>query len=89
MSHCIQNIPFWIIHFIPTTFKNEKNPCRHARVNKDGDLVNSIDFNNLLVDYFRISMETTGGDASCINVNNERHNRSIHNMVRSGLIDIN
>ena len=31
-------------------------------------------------------METTGEDASCINVNNEQHNRSIHNMVRAGLI---
>ena len=32
-------------------------------------------------------METTGGDASWINVNNEGHNRSIHNMVRAGLLD--
>ena len=26
-------------------------------------------------------MEDTGGDASCINKNNKRHNISIHNMV--------
>ena len=34
-------------------------------------------------------METTGGDASWINGNNERHNRSIHNMVISYLLDSN
>ena len=34
-------------------------------------------------------METTGGDASCLNGNNEKHNRSIHNMVISGLLDSN
>ena len=34
-------------------------------------------------------METTGGDASCLNGKNERHNRNIHNMVRSGLLDSN
>ena len=34
-------------------------------------------------------METPGGDVSWTNGNNERHNRSISNMVRSGLIDSN
>ena len=34
-------------------------------------------------------METTGGYASRINGKNERHNGSIHNMVRAGHIDIN
>ena len=34
------------------------------------DLSNSTDITNLLVDPFKISMETTGGDASCINGNN-------------------
>ena len=34
-------------------------------------------------------METTGGDASCLNGNNEKHNRNIHNMVISGLLDSN
>ena len=34
-------------------------------------------------------MEITGGDASWINGNIERHNRSIHNMVKSGLLDSN
>ena len=32
-------------------------------------------------------METTGGDASCINGKNEIHNRSIHNMVIEVLLD--
>ena len=36
----------------------------------------------ILVDEFRIAMETTVGDASWINGNNEIHNRIIHNMVR-------
>ena len=34
-------------------------------------------------------METTGGDASWLNGNNLRHNRSIHNIVKAGLLDIN
>ena len=51
-------------------------------------LENSTDVTNLLVDDFKMSMETTGGNALWTNGNNERHNRSIHNMVRSGLHDI-
>ena len=58
-------------------------------VDEDGSLVKSTDVTNLLVDYFRMSMESTGGDASWINVNNERHNKSIHKMFRAGLIDSN
>ena len=50
---------------------------------------NLTDVTNLLVNEFKIYIETTGGDASWINVNNERHNRSIHNMVIAGLIDSN
>ena len=34
-------------------------------------------------------METAGGDVSCLNVNKKRQNRSIHNTLRLGLIDIN
>ena len=34
-------------------------------------------------------MENTGGDASWLNVINEQHNKSMHNMVRSGIIDSN
>ena len=34
-------------------------------------------------------MKTSGGYASWINGNNVRHNRSMHNMVREGLIDSN
>ena len=37
----------------------------------------------------KLTMENTGGDASWLNGNNERHNRSIHNMVIAGLLDIN
>ena len=32
-------------------------------------------------------MQTTSGNLSWINDNNERHNRRINNMVRAGLID--
>ena len=49
----------------------------------------ATDATNLLVYEFIIAMETSGGDASWINGNNELHNRSIHNMVIVGLIDIN
>ena len=59
------------------------------RVYEYGVLENSTDVTNLLVYEFNISMETTGSDASCFNGKNERHNRSIHNMVIEGLIDSN
>ena len=32
-------------------------------------------------------METTGGGSSWINGNNEIHNRTIHNMVRAGVLE--
>ena len=50
---------------------------------------NSLDVTNLLVDELKIYMETTGGDASWLNGMNKIHNRTIHNMVISGLIDSN
>ena len=34
-------------------------------------------------------METTGGNVSYINGKNEIHNRIIHNVVRSGILDSN
>ena len=34
-------------------------------------------------------METPGGDKSCINGNNEIHNRIIYNMVMAGLLGSN
>ena len=79
---CENNIMMWlfpaaskqshvhIIRFIITTFKNEQHPCKFLRVDEYVDLSNSTDITNLLVDPFKISMETTGGDASCINGNN-------------------
>ena len=46
-------------------------------------------FNNLLVDELNIQMENTGGYAFWTNGNNESQNRSIHKMVKSGLLDSN
>ena len=60
-----------------------------VRVDEDGALENSTDVTNIIVDDFNIFMQNTGGNASCINENNEIHNRSIHNMVRVGLLDSN
>ena len=62
--------PFPIIRFILTTLKNEHHPYNFLRVDEYGALENSTDITNLLVDALKISMETTGGDASFINVNN-------------------
>ena len=59
------------------------------RVYEDGALENSTDVTNLLIDDFNISMETTGGDVSWLNINNEQHNRSIHSMVIAGLLNRN
>ena len=66
---------------------HEQHPCKFVRVDKDGALENSTDVTKLLVDELSITMETTGCDASWLNVNNERHNRIIYTMVRTGLID--
>ena len=79
----------YIILFILTTFNDEQHPCKLMRVYEDGTLVNSTDAINLIVDYFSISNETTGCDTSWINGNNERHNRSIYNMVRARFLDSN
>ena len=81
--------PVLIIRFILTTLLNEKYPCKHVIVDEDSDFTNSTDVTHLLVDEFKISIETTGGDASRINGKNERHNISIHIMIREGLLDSN
>ena len=81
--------PVPIILFILKTLKNEQHPCKRVRFDEDGTLEKSTDVTKLLVDEFKTSIETTGGDVSCINGNNERQNRIIHNVVRAGIIDIN
>ena len=81
--------PVLIIRFILTTLLNEKYPCKHVIVDEDSDFTNSTDVTHLLVDEFKISIETTGGDASRINGKNERHNISIQIMIREGLLDSN
>ena len=81
--------PDRIIRFISTILNYKQHPCKRVRFDEDGSLENSTYVTNKLVDDFNISMETTGGDASWLNGNNEPHNIKIHNMVRSGLIYIN
>ena len=78
-----------IIRFILTKLMNEQHPRKRVRVDEDIALASSTDVTNLLVDEFKISVETTGGDAYGINGKNGRYNRSIQNMVISDLLDIN
>ena len=73
-----------IIRFILATLLNEQHLYKRVRFDGDIPLENSTDVTNLLVDEFKISMENTGDYAFYLDVNNERHNRSIHNMVRAG-----
>ena len=47
-----------------------QHPFKCVRVYEYGTLEKSTDLTNLLVDDFIISMETNGGDASCLNGNN-------------------
>ena len=75
-----------IIHFILKTINNEQHPSKRARVDEDSALANLTDVTNLLVDEFKISMETTGVDEYWINGKNEIHNISIHNMVKAALL---
>ena len=56
--------PAIIIRFIMTTLMNEQQPCKCVRVYEDSTLSKSTDVTNLLVDELKISVETTGGDAS-------------------------
>ena len=58
-------------------------------VDEDLPQEKSTDVTDFLVDEFNISLKTTSGDASCLNGNNERHNRSIQNMVIISLYDSN
>ena len=81
--------PVCIIRFILTKIKNEQHPSKNLRVDEDGALANSTDVINLLIEELKISMETTGEDISWLNGKNEKHNRSIKNMVREFLIDSN
>ena len=81
--------PVPIISFILKELNNEKHPWKHARVDDDGVLENSTDATNLLVYELIIATETTSGDASRINGNNERHNIRIHTMFRSNIITSN
>ena len=62
--------PSIIILLILTKFKNEKHPCRFVRFDEDGTLKNSTDVTNPIFDEFIVAMETTGGSASWLNVNN-------------------
>ena len=79
--------PLRIIHFILRTLNNEKNPSICFRYHEDVSLSKSIDVTKLLVDDFRISMETNGGDASWINGNNKQHNRIIYNILKEIILD--
>ena len=47
-----------------TTLKNEKHTFKRVGVDEDDALEKLTDVTNLLVDYFNISMETTGVDES-------------------------
>ena len=84
-----KRVPVWIIRFILQTLNNEHHPCKCIIVDEDGDLENSTDYTNLLVDELKTSMETTSADASWINCENERHSIIIYNMVIADLIEIN
>ena len=81
--------PVCIIRFILTTINNEQYPCKLIRVDEYDALEKSTDFTNLLVEEFKISIKTTDGDASWLNGKNAIHNRSIQNILRSGLLHSN
>ena len=59
-----KQFPIRIIRFILKTLKNEHNPSKLVIVDDDGALKKSKDIINVLVNYFIIPMDNTGGDAS-------------------------
>ena len=81
--------PVSIIRFILTTLKNEQYPYIRVIFDEYGALANSKHVTNLLVDDFNMSIENNGSNESYINGKIERHNRSINNMVRAGIIGSN
>ena len=56
--------PVRIILFILKTLANEQYTCKRVRFVEYSALENSTDVTNLCVHEFKISMESTGGDAS-------------------------
>ena len=88
-SNASKQDPVLAIRFILTTLKIEQQPCRRVRIYEDGALENSTDVTNLLVDNLNIYLLNIGGGSSWINGKNEIHNINIHNMVISGLLEIN
>ena len=62
--------PVRIILLILTTLKHGQHPCKGIIVDKDAALENSIDVTKLFIEGLKLSMETTSGDASWINVKN-------------------
>ena len=80
---------FRITRFILITLINEQHSCKRVIVYEYSVLAKSIDVKNLLVGEFKVAMENTGGDTSWLNGSNERHNRSIQDMVGAGLLDSN
>ena len=59
------------------------------RFDKDGALEKLTDVTNLLVNEFKIAIETTDSDTSWLSGKNERQDIIIHNMVGAYIIDMN
>ena len=76
-----------MIWFNLTTLNNKSHPCRCVIIDEDGVLGKSVDVTNVLVGDFIIDMETTEVDALRLNGNIGWRNRSIHKIIRVGLID--
>ena len=79
--------PLRVILFFLDTLRREGCACRFMRTDEDGALARSSEFTSMLLDEYRITLQTTGGFASWLNSKNERQNQTIHNMTRAGIID--
>ena len=80
--------PVHIICFILTALNNEQHPCKSLRVDQYGAFENSTNVTNLPVYYINISMETTGGDVTHLNGNNEKQIRTFITWLYQALLTV-
>ena len=70
IPNCIQKIACRYHPIHPGKILNKQHIYKRVRVDKYSVLEKSTDVTNLLVNEYKISTETTVGDASWININN-------------------
>lgn len=80
--------PLYQISFFFTYLKKINRPCNEIRVDKGGELAQSTEFTELLIDA-NINLQRTGGYSSWMNGQVERSHQTTSKMVRAAIKDSN